>query len=435
MQSFGSILKDSIDSMNLSINQFSKLSGINRGQIYNVFSGKKNISEDKFRTMLYTFNFTKSQKEALEKAFYRNLYGDESFDRIQFIIDNINKLSDKENQVTPVKHLPLLDKEKFEKLTFGKENIGLLIANIIRLEAENDAPSINTNIPFSFEFLDDTIYNSLCESKSKIDFKHIISFDKVGNSTHNLNNLFKSIKYLKIKYNVWYYYSEVEKLISPDNIFPYYFLSSNYLICIDADCNIALLITDEAAIKANYTLLTKATKKIKPLAYFPTNALDFKDKFATLALDLEWAHLSHFPCCMVRPLSSETLHEIGQKDLDNREWLINTVVNHYQAMSKMTDVTQRAYFAQTAGLKQFAKDGRFYEIPETFITPFPSHLIRDTLQGFIEDVDEKKMSIHLLKDEKIRIPKYLFSITLKTNDFLIAGYCSEDIKERYYGEF
>ena len=85
MKQFGDVLKQCMAEQALSVNAVSKTIGLNRGWLYNVFTGVKNLPEEKLQLMLNEVDFTPKNVELLRESYYRAVYGREAFDRIVLI--------------------------------------------------------------------------------------------------------------------------------------------------------------------------------------------------------------------------------------------------------------------------------------------------------------------------------------------------------------
>ena len=247
--SFGVVLKDCLNESNVSVRNFSEVTGINRGWVYNIFNGKKPLPEDRFHRIMEAFPFTKQQQENLSNSYYEDMFGIDSFKKIQFIIKSINKLGIHNNYM--YSFFPSSQCVYNSDSQYINSKTSLIDSIIFLLSPTDKAISKNaiyTNFSFEHKKIDDITLNYL-KKYQNINFFHIVNFDTIGMEIHNLQNIFCSAKYASMGYNTFYYYNNRTITLQADNIFPYFFITDKGVLLYDNSLSEGLLLLNKDIIK------------------------------------------------------------------------------------------------------------------------------------------------------------------------------------------
>lgn len=265
---FGVVLKECLSSSNSSVRNFSEITGINRGWIYNIFNGKKSLPQERFLKILSTYPFTKNQKKDLVMSYYSDMYGEKNFQKIQYIISSLNNFTKnpKDNRLLkPTKKYTMQSESLNDTKSIIDATIYLLNGII---HSENSF--IYTNFSYGQEEINNLFYSYL-SNYEKIEYYHLVNFDTTGIDIHNLRNIFVSMKYAALGYTTYYHYSNFSTPLQLDNIFPFFITTNRGFLVYDADIEKGFLLTDSYILKSfiekNQALFSKAT----PLVTFYQN--------------------------------------------------------------------------------------------------------------------------------------------------------------------
>ena len=228
---FGELLKTYINESDVSTRMFSQITGLNRGWLYNIFSGKKSLPEDKFFKLLENFPFSAEQNVALRDAYWSDFYGRETFSKIKYILSEFQK----HNARSDDDFLLSNSKKVYDKdviFLFSKYELTDAMTFLLNKNAADSDSCIYTNFSYEHECLDNLFYSCVLKN-SMIQYYHMVNFDiSINNSVHNLRNIFSSIKYAANKVNTYYFHTNTNT-VAIDNLFPYFIVSTHGVIVYD----------------------------------------------------------------------------------------------------------------------------------------------------------------------------------------------------------
>lgn len=270
--SFGKILKQCLEDSNASIRKFSEITEINRGWIYNIFNGKKSLSEEKFQNALEQYPFTDFQKKQLREAYYKEMYGPIRFHKIKFILESLKSFSeiDDSTHIFPEYQNTYTTQTSFISTSKNTlDAIVYLLSNIQR----TGRTYIYTNFLYEHTEIDNLVYSYIL-SNQNIDLFHFISMDHEDNSTHNLNNIMSSLKYISYKFIPFYYYEQSSLINKLDTLFPYFFITKSGCLLYDETLENSILLQETDIIDGILKKVKAIFHTASPLATIFDDILD-----------------------------------------------------------------------------------------------------------------------------------------------------------------
>lgn len=403
MRSFGETLRCCIENQNISINSISKLTGINRGWLYNVFSGERNLPEDKFQILLQKIFFTKSNEELLRESYYTMLYGYSEYRNIRKIIKFFNETYRESCNVGTFSDdtftLPLTN-----ICPVSKGNIASALRYIIYNEVERSfKPIIYTNHPYNLKSVDNCFYSVLHGKDNNILLNHMIRFERKSNTKNNLDNILHSLRYLKLRQNVHYYYSENFSTEISGIIYPYFVITATGALLFDAAGSQGLFIHNEPdtlseLCKRADNLISKCT----PLASFPENILELKDLVEPVAYKGVSSYLQYYPC-WAQFVNSALLGEIMHPELPFRDSIIQIAERYYSSIMSNNPL----HFFCLSGVADFVNNGRFFEAPEDVVPKLSYSMRVNMLETMIAHIEGPDDNFFLLDERVVSIPQNL----------------------------
>lgn len=387
--SFGVVLKDCLNEANASVRNFSQITGINRGWVYNIFNGKKPLPEKRFHEILENYPFTSHQKEALSNSYYEDIFGIDTFKKIQFIIQSMNKLGAKDNSQNSFPWYSCT----YHSTSQYINNTAHLIDAIIFL-LSSDVKYIYTNFSFEHKKINDTVFCFL-ENNNCVDFSHIVNFDTTGMETHNLQNVFCSAKYASLGFNTFYYYNNHTISLQADNMFPYFFMTNKGILLYDNSLSEGLLLLDKE-------ILTSFLPKVKEIF---KNAIALVDFYTdTLVLNTKLKQIYYLDSILLT---------IGYYPYIFYETDDNSINTYFPSGSN------GMLFLQPEGLFNFMKNKTSPYIPFSVAKSISSNDTYLILKQLMTQYDKTK-NIALLKNDLFSLPQNIH-VTCCTDSLFIFG--------------
>lgn len=410
MPSFGELFKKSIQDCGYTINQFAKKLDFNRGTLYSVFSGTKNLPEDVFHRAL-SFLGPSQEESTLLKAYYSDIYGP-AMEHILFLQQELNRISDSENNT-------------FSE-DINKDTSLVSALKEIFFQAQTEAlPEVYTNYSFSAAAIDDAVYTTLKSCANSVTLRHYVLTEISGTSTENLQTLLSSLRYMELKQNV--YTLPVPAPVLPQQFapFPYFFVTSDRLFLLNQDGTIFFFVDEPAIVDTVFQDAIRTFMMAKPLANFISPTFDFRSVIELLEMSLP-AQGTHSciesQMCLSNSLSDPTfLDAIAAPTLPLRSPLIRLVAQHYSELVKRACPT----ISSAAGCLRFLETGIAEDLPQRLIGPAPIPLRRQAFQRMLESIECEENVHAILNQAKLRLPqKFAFilnsdrhSVTITSTDY------------------
>lgn len=183
---FGEYLEECIKKRGIPVGTAASQIGINRGNLYSVFSGKRKISEKSLSRLVSFLELSNTETEKLYNKYFELEYGKNEFKRVQCIFDILNKMPDYYVAQKP----DVASVNDFKNLS-GEEEI-LAAADYI---IANSSGEITSNYSCRLEKLDDLFFYYV--QKEGFRFRHLVylPFDLKG--TQDLENLFSCVRFMQ----------------------------------------------------------------------------------------------------------------------------------------------------------------------------------------------------------------------------------------------
>lgn len=100
MKEFGALLKEFMTEADVSINHFATEIQLDRGWLYAVFQGKKDLPEEKLSMILSMDYFSEPQKRELREAFYIGFFGISGYKQVRAIEAGFKACAEKDAECT-----------------------------------------------------------------------------------------------------------------------------------------------------------------------------------------------------------------------------------------------------------------------------------------------------------------------------------------------
>ncbi|MGN1444232.1 MAG: hypothetical protein ACI4XE_10330, partial [Acutalibacteraceae bacterium] len=324
---FGEYLEECIKRRGIPVGTVASQIGINRGNLYSVFSGKRKISEDNLSQIISLLELSNTETQKLYNKYFELEYGKNEFKRVRCIFDLLNKMPDYyDAQKPPVN--PVAD---FKNLS-GEQDIVSAADFII----ENSKGEIVSNYSCRLEKLDELFFYYV--KKAGFHFRHLIYLPFDSKGTQDLENLFSCVRFMQER--CFPYLVEVSSLKANTLVYPYFIISEKYVMVFDETSGTVI---DSESFAGTFSgkINEMFFKKAEKVGDVPGDILEIKDLYTKSFLsDADFRYeLGPYPC--VAPFGdkkffSDIAVDSMPKDLKNE--LVNICYDHYQRMLSSTDL-------------------------------------------------------------------------------------------------
>lgn len=421
MNSFGTILNECFEKLEITQSNAANMIGCSRAMIYSVLGGEKNLTESKFQHMLSVIPFSDEQISQLRYAYYKDKYPSGVIDRILLISHYMSgRYKNKSSVTVPPVPIPAVS-----GAVMGEwELLGIAAA----LTEDKKASVITTNYPFEHKSFDDTVFAALTSRTTKADFRHIIEFEKDNSSDKNISNLFLSIRYIRRNYNPRYCYSDITKDGECNNIYPYYLITDRYALFFNLKMNCGMFITDSSIVHSSNEMAKVLLEQCLPLSSYPTDVFELKSTITKVSANKISAAFGNSACII--PFMPEIVKNIAVEDIPNKDVLIRIAIDHYTRIGQHSG---SVLFPQSA-LERFAADGRFYNFPLSWTKPLSFSDRQKVFEVIKTHASGENPKIRVMHDSNIDLEDKCMMVDIFERYMSIAGSMEGD-SDHYSGEY
>lgn len=409
---FGVVLKECLNSSNSSVRNFSEVTGLNRGWVYNIFNGKKPLPQEKFQKILSTYPFTANQKKSLRDSYYSDMYGADNFEKIQYIIKSFNNLSNDEfDKIFPdSKKTYTLQSECLN----NTESILDAIVYLLSKLSDSKDSFVYTNFSYAQNDINN-IFLSLLTNKRNIDFYHLVNFDTMNIDIYNLRNIFCSIPYASLGYTTYYHYNNFGMPLQIDNIFPFFIITNNGVLVYDNFTEEGLILTESSIIDSFVAKVESLFSKANHLVTFNQDLLLLNGQLKKNQFyDDSLIDICFHPCVSYF-LDENSIMETASDSID-KEYLDYVISNFLESFYK---IQGEAFLFHLDGLKSFVEQKYSPLIPKDFAKSFSTSVVKNILNKIIREYATNK-NIYFVDNKVVSFPQDI-NITTNNTSILISG--------------
>lgn len=393
------IIKDN----NLSIRKFSEMLDVSRAYIQSILKGDKPLSPSTLNKILELDVISIKQKTLLKKAFFKQQNKAVDTDLIEYFLNKIQQIQNVGED------LNTSNQNKYDSFDFSsvssvslnsKADITEICTYFARLENQVSAPILYTNYPADFTELEDSLYSVLCQR----DYNKPYDFCKLATISNTCNEKFiddtySILRWAKAQLKVAFdFRTEVFSSV----LMPYYVIFSNAVITFDKDYSNGICYLDKETINLYLRLFDKAKNN------YHSSSVIFENELALMVYLRENTVLKYtIDCCgsMGPWLDYEVLDRVAHNELEQREYLIQAVINHYSILGKESSHT---IFQSKNTLNRFLDDGEFRQITHRFIDTIPVDMRVHLFENMLKAIEDGTASIEIFNDSKFKAPENLF---------------------------
>ena len=401
---FGEFFGECIKKSDISMNRLATLIGMNRGNLYSVVNGSRQIKSEDFMNAVRLLSLAKNDADRLSDLYFSEYYGAEQFNKIKFVIRELSRFQ----AFQAPKDLSV---EAFA----GKTNLWNELQLLAALDhlIKNSESEIITNYPFESKQIDELFYANVY-NKTITGFIHIVSMKD------SLSTLFSCLRFLFLQSFPYYTY---EPLYSDCSVYPYFAVGDNGAVLFDNEKG--LFVCDWEAVAQIREKAQSFLEKCTQLGQLPGNIFEIKDYYAGINSFRTASVFHRYPCITVY-FYLEMFYAIARPDLENREAMVHMAYEHYRSARANVDFSS---FISLDGLNRFVETGNVAEIPKSMKVPLPKEEIIRCLENIRTAVENGKM--YIWDSNKISMTEGLILENMSGNDIFVCGcrYDSSDFFE------
>ena len=405
--SFGKYLEEIIRKREISINNLTKLSGVNRGKLYSVFESKRTLNLEELFALINNLGFLEIEVRNLLNLYFEEMYGKTEFSNIKFLEEVLQK-----------ENLKIAPDAEDENTAFVNASVvsGKEIDAAVKYIIQNDNGLI-TNFPVTDKEMDRAVFSSILKTEQK-SFVHMIEFSCDANAMEIFDGIFISLKYCWHNYFPLYCYSGYRK--AANVIFPYYFAGERYALLFNEENGIWIDNADTAGmIRTN---AEKAASECKSFGVKPDDIMFVKDLYEKSSKSMGNAFsITYYPC-LAQYVDFDFMHSITRDELPDKEMLARVAYEYYAKLFQFTEFRQ---ITSIKGIEWFAETGCVQEVPAAYVHNADKHQRVKVLKNLVNGIE--KDELYILDEEKISILPGM-EIENYHDKFVISGYdiCKEN---------
>lgn len=360
------------------VQSLAEIGKINRSTLQRVKTGERLPSKTFFSGMCKALRLSVVEEEELKNLLEMETIGQRNYYNRKAIVGLIETISELTEHTIPFsKEIGLKNGVAIKhsladgmEIVRGKTNVLRMVENAIDIELfSSKTPQIRQVIPYDWDVVYDYLFQQMIGSRKDLILQDIVSFPENCSEPEADQSLlaFKKLAALSLLDNVDYqsrfYYRSSDRLRVDDEIFPYYLLTSEWLITLSKDLATAVVYSDSGLYQVYDTFFTELLNDSAPFIQGSRDLFEIYALEDALPTKLVMQPLP----CFSRYFTNELIEKQMNQDFPYFEALLAAAIPFYEKFRAdnkwMTDVFSLKY------LRQFMEDGYIY-LPEEMVHPF-----------------------------------------------------------------
>lgn len=408
MSKFSIYLEEIIRRSGEPISRIAQNAGLERTSIHKALKDERILPYSALKKLTQYFQLTISEAKELNLYYDILLQGEETYSTYneicQLVLD-LNQLHFSTFNYNP----QFLDDIEFSsKIIHGKAETEYAIQTILQKETETAGSVINLYSGDDNPLAD--ILIKLWRGERTFTVNQIVSF-RQSNPTRNNNqqNIYLIRKLLPVsllsnsQYFAFYCFmnDEVQENLNP---FPYFVITTNYIISINKDFSIAYINTDSSLIRFYHKQFEQTRSECQPLISYSDEPLDVLSSYMNNTDKSGYFTMMTQPC-MGRYYRREIIEKYIRQDLPYRRELIEMGVQRFSVLAEQTGNYYTVFTEE--GIKQFITDGIIADLPAAQVLPLEPTDRLLLLKQLREDIVTDRVYGYITDADQFAIPQYL----------------------------
>lgn len=350
---FNDLLKEYINTQNITVYQISKQAQINRTFIQNVIAGRKSFPQKRLGELLNSAFFTDEQIRNLCNTYFIEKYGE----RIPKIFDFYNYCFDKKFEED------ISEKVDVNELKWWGTNTQFLNCKEKILSSINAAVSEKgdnifiSNFDFDQKEINRIIYNA-CKCKKFKEFYHYTKY--TDDEIQNADIIFNSIYYAR--YNCLTY---IDNYIDFNLMFPEFVMCGDNIVMFSKDLNSGSVIKNKQLAEHIIKQNKKRTRNAKSDVIVLHNAFEYMqylDIKSNKRMKPEIKAIDNHICAI--GITKDIIEDIATDEIKSATQVYQQLVSHYDLLLNNSASNIKKWCLSYNGLADFVKTGRIIDFPK-----------------------------------------------------------------------
>lgn len=427
---FASTLSSVIDRNHLYLTTVAAAGKIDRTNVSKVLKRERSFSLHTFKRILENLRIPSEDRNLLFQSYIEEKYGYQKYLEHMKVLKNFSDFDDSSIKESPsINNITIELKDTVSELN-SKTEISNIMQHIVSLEVDKGKDGrVYTNSPT------DIINHTMRLFPDKpIDFKYII------NNFLNEKDIFMSFSgvfdLMHSGYSCNYYPSATQQL-HLNLVFPYYVITSEYLLVFDFYNNMGILSTNNVVIEKYTKAFLANFENTMPYIYRMENIMDLKqENFKIYSDGISEGKFFHDVGCFISSyLDLDMWEQIAKPDVPNRDFLRDTTYQYYQ-QTYASIKKNLCSISSKESLAEFVDNGIVSSMPREFAFP----LTKDNRIKVLQKVydlfqSSNSLNFYLFDNSKLNLGKdfgYEISSTTNTSHIQIA-YLSKNCQLTFNG--
>lgn len=415
MSRFSEKCKEILKENGTNVYQLAIHASLERTTLQRMVTGKRLPPLGFLKSFCQALRLSKFEEEELFELYRIESMGEDAYRNEQSILhllSHLRKLEEKDSfyntKITSIQY------QNMDLLSNTSSNIydtELLMQYILKKEFSNNTEGfIYTNLPGTYESFLHSLELFYRQFQKKLCVHHLIHF-QINSSLSSENlDMMHSVLLLyisnKLDYQVFYYYSRLNKNDILYMCFPYYIITSRHVLLMSSDFKMGIILSEKDIIKQYIHTFRKNCSLAAPLFQKISNLQGSMSIYKTDSIPSKSdIHYFHYQPCYVDLVGEQGIMERIKNFLPEFYEIGKQLV---QSIIFKSNFPNLCFFSEQ-GVKEFCRTGKYYGQIGTFFPP-------------------------LTVEERIKALKYFQSAPTFHNNRMIKESCSISFPKHLYFE-
>lgn len=373
MSKFSEFLKYQLKQTGQSVSAVAKGSGVERTSIHKVLNDERTLSYKSAKKLAEYLCLSPQESKTFFEYHGMHLQGNANYEirrQIVRLLKDLSQLphtdSDQKIPVNKNAHFPVLEDHHLYSGTFS---VRCLLRQITDQELTMENPVLKINLPASDSFFLNYIYTIFQQYKTRLQITHIIPYENGMCASDSygitiLEHILPLSLTAQTQYTPYFFYDKSDNFTTP---FPYFILTSSYVLCIARDYEAAVCISNEELRSFYHRYFSITLKNCRPLLHLQSDAFEILTAYSANTTANSYYTFMAQPC-IGKFYTPELIEAKVRKELPHREELIRQSELRFSVLREISG-TYYTFFTRK-GLRDFMENGIICDIPQQLILPF-----------------------------------------------------------------
>ena len=431
MADFADTLLSVIDRNHLYLTTIAAAGGVDRSIVTKVTKRERSFSMHTFKRILENLNIPSEDRNLLFQSYIEEKYGYSKYLEHMKVLLNFSNFDDSAiMESTSHNNIKIELKDSIMELNSKTEIVNIMHC-IVSLEVDKGKDGrVYSNAP------SETVSETMRFFPDKpIDFKYIINnFIYEKDRFMSFSNVFNL---MHSGYNCNYYSSATQQL-HLNLVFPYYVITSEYLLVFDFYNNTGILSANKVVVEKYKKAFLTNFEGTLPYINRMENIMDLKEiNLDALSKGVSKANFLHdFGCYSTQFLDLDMWDQIAKPDVPNRDFLRDTTYQYYQHAYGSIN-KNLCTVSSKESLAEFVDYGIVSSMPREFAFPLTKENRIKILQKMYDFyASTNSLLFYLFDNSKLKLGKnFGYEVIENTSNtsHVSMYYLSENCKLTYCG--